>query len=128
MSKILTANGTVLSSNNRALEYENAPPSVAETTSLLKGNGSGDAVAATEGVDYVGMTTIQGYVPTSSKGVSNGVATLDSNGKVPTTQLKPTIVVSSTAPSDTSVLWIDSNSVMKYYSNNAWHPIVPTWG
>lgn len=129
MSKILTSNDKVLASNNRALEYENAPPSIAETTSILKGNGAGDAVAATEGVDYVGLNTLQDYLPASAKGVANGLATLDANGKVPATQLNAVFVVSSTAPNDTSVLWIDSNtSVMKYYYNNAWHPIVPTWG
>ena len=32
------------------------------------------------------------YVPTSQKGVSNGVASLDSNGKVPTSQLPDSVV------------------------------------
>ena len=129
MSKILTSNDKVLASNNRALEYENAPPSIAETTSILKGNGSGDAVAATEGVDYIGTNTLQNYLSVSNKGVANGLATLDANGKVPANQLNPVFVISSTAPTDTSVLWIDSStSIMKYYYNNAWHPIVPTWG
>ena len=68
------------------------------------------------------------YIPTSDKAVANGVASLDSSGKVPASQLRGGFIVSETAPSDTSLLWIDSHSVMRYYSNNAWHVIVPTWG
>ena len=127
MSKILTANDTVLALNNQALNYDNAPPNVAETNLVLKGNGSGDAVAATPSVDYVIPSDLSAYIPLTQKAAANGVATLNANGKVPATQLN-VFVISSTAPSDTTVLWIDSNSVMRYYSNNAWHPIVPTWG
>ena len=127
MSKILTANDTVLALNNQALNYDNAPPSVAETNLVLKGNNNGDAVAATPSVDYVIPSDLSAYIPLTQKAAANGVATLNANGKVPATQLN-VFVISSTAPSDTTVLWIDSNSVMRYYSNNAWHPIVPTWG
>ena len=34
-------------------------------------------------------TTVSGYVPTSQKGVANGVATLDSGGQIPIAQIPP---------------------------------------
>lgn len=127
MGKILTSDDEVLALNNRALNYENAVPSIANTTSILKGNGTGDAIAATAGTDYVVPSALNNYIPISQKAVANGVATLGSNSKIPSSQLT-LFIVSSTAPSDTGVFWIDDNNVMRYYYSGAWHVIVPTWG
>lgn len=127
MGKILTSEDEVLTLNNKALNYENANPSIDSTTSLLKGNGVGDAIAATAGVDYVAPSDLNDYIPLSQKAVANGVATLGSDSKVPSSQIT-LFVVSSTAPSNTNIFWIDNNSVMRYYYNGAWHVIVPTWG
>ena len=127
MGKILTSEDEVLILNNKALNYENAVPSIANTTSILKGNGSGDAIAATAGTDYVVPSALDNYIPTSQKAAANGVATLGSNSKIPSSQLT-LFIVSSTAPSDTGVFWIDNNNIMRYYYNGAWHIIVPTWG
>jgi len=121
--KILSA------SNNKGLELTpSSAPSVGTTTLVLKGDNLGNAVAATPGTDYVVPSALTNYIPITEKAANNGVATLDSSGKVPSSQLRSVFVISATAPQDTSLLWIDSNSVMRYYSNNAWHPIVPVWG
>ena len=128
-TKILSDGTDILSDGTDILAYTGDPtPLVPSTTALLKGNGSGDIVAATAGTDYVAPSALSNYIPTSEKAANNGVATLDSTGKVPASQLRAAFVVSASAPSDTSLLWIDSNSIMRYYSNNAWVPIVPTWG
>ena len=37
-------------------------------------------------------------IQSSEKGANNGVATLDNSGKIPTTQIKQQIIISSTAP------------------------------
>lgn len=55
------------------------------TTSLLKGDGIGGVLAAAAGTDYVAGT---------DKGAANGVATLDSAGRVPAAQI-PNNLVSS---------------------------------
>ena len=86
--KILTLDDQVLTSNNRALDYtEDDIPSIPNTTAILKGNGSGDIVAATAGTDYVSPsglnTALSDYIPLSQKAANNGVASLDSTGKVP---------------------------------------------
>jgi hypothetical protein len=44
-----------------------------------------DSVAITGGT--ISGATVSGYIPTTEKGANNGVATLDANGKVPTTQI-----------------------------------------
>ncbi len=48
-------------------------------------NGGDPVYAAVR--DGSGNTITETYIPNSNKGVANGVATLDSNGKVPSTQL-----------------------------------------
>lgn len=130
MGKVLSYNDQILMSGNSVLEYSGSEvnSNIASTTLVLKGNGSGDAVAATPGTDYVVPSALSNYVPTSEKGANNGVATLDSTGKVPASQLRGGFVISSTAPNDTSLLWIDNNSIMWYYNNSEWHSIIPTWG
>ena len=114
MGKILTSEDEVLILNNKALNYENAVSSIANTTSILKGNGSGDAIAATAGTDYVVPSALDNYILTSQKAAANGVATLGSNSKIPSSQLT-LFIVSSTAPSDTGVFWIDNNNIMSIY-------------
>ena len=76
MGKILTSEDEVLTLDNKALNYENANPSIASTTSLLKGNGAGDAVAATAGIDYVAPSDLNNYIPLSQKAAANGSSTV----------------------------------------------------
>lgn len=71
-------------------------------------------------------------IPLAQKGVANGVPSLDSSGKIPKAQL-PTVggyVRQSSAPSDSSLLWIDSgnSNKMKYYNGSSWVPVPATWG
>ena len=75
---------------------------------ILKGNGSGGVSAATAGTDYgtyskpsggipesdlasALQTKIDGAVQSSEKGASNGVAELDANGKIPSSQLPSSV-------------------------------------
>ena len=64
------------------------------------------------------------------KGTAKGVATLAEDGKVPTEQLRGGFIISATQPSDTSLLWIDSKQVMRYYDKTAktWKTVLPVWG
>jgi hypothetical protein len=68
----------------------------------------------------------------SQKGIASGVASLDSTGKIPKDQLPTTggYVRQATAPSDTSLLWMDSanGDIMKYYNGTAWAPQPSVWG
>lgn len=83
-----------------------------------------------DGTRWVLLMRLGRFIPTSEKAVANGVATLASDGKVVASQLRGGFVVQASAPSDTSVLWIDKNSRMRYYdsSSSSWKYIVPTWG
>lgn len=71
-------------------------------------------------------------LPASQKGAANGIATLDDAGKIPKSQLPTTggYVRQGTAPSDTSLLWMDStsNDIMKYYNGKDWVPQPSVWG
>lgn len=73
-----------------------------------------------------------GAVPLTQKGVANGISTLDSSGKIPKSQLPTTggYVRQTTAPTDTSLLWMDSghSDIMKYYNGTAWTPQPSVWG
>lgn len=73
-----------------------------------------------------------GAVPLSQKGVANGISTLDSSGKIPKSQLPTTggYVRQTTAPTDTSLLWMDSghSDIMKYYNGTAWVAQPSVWG
>lgn len=68
----------------------------------------------------------------SQKGIASGVASLDSTGKIPKEQLPTTggYVRQAAAPSDTSLLWMDSanGDIMKYYNGTAWAPQPSVWG
>lgn len=67
------------------------------------------------------------YIPLAEKAVAGGVASLADDGKVPASQLRGGYVISSDAPTDTTLLWITPEGVMKFYYNNKWNNIVPTW-
>ena len=71
-------------------------------------------------------------LPANEKGTANGVASLDSAGKIPKAQLPTTggYVRQATEPSDTSLLWMDSGhgDTMKYYNGTAWVPQPSVWG
>jgi hypothetical protein len=71
-------------------------------------------------------------LPASQKGAANGVASLNDTGKIPKSQLPTTggYVRQATAPSDTSLLWMDSanGDIMKYYNGTAWVPQPSVWG
>lgn len=58
---------------------------IAGTTSMLKGDGVGGAVAAVAGTDYI---------PGTQKAAANGVASLDANGRVPAAQIPTNLVTS----------------------------------
>mgnify|MGYP000850253948 FL=1 len=69
---------------------------------------------------------------TDSKGQPNGIAELDDTGKVPKERLPTTggYVRQDSAPTDTSLLWMDSanGDIVKYYNGTAWAPVPATWG
>ena len=48
---------------------------------------SGNTITATKGATFSTSDHTHNYIPTSEKGVNSGVATLDTNGKVPSSQL-----------------------------------------
>ena len=63
---------------------------------------SGDVEVSWEDIQNT-PTTLSGYgitdaIGSNEKGANNGVATLDNSGKIPTTQIKQQIIISSTAP------------------------------
>lgn len=75
---------------------------------ILKGNGSGGVSAATAGTDYgtyskpsggipetdlasALQTKIDGAIQSTEKGANNGVAELDANGKIPSSQLPSSV-------------------------------------
>lgn len=81
-----------------------------------------------DGTYWVLLERLGYAIPLTQKGQANGVATLAEDGKVVPGQLRGGFIVSSTEPSDTTLLWIDQNSRMRYYDNGLWKFIVPTWG
>ena len=96
---------------------------------IVKGNGT-SAVGEVIGTGALYATTSGspqfGTLPVSCGGT--GVATLD--------QLKANLglanagfVIQSTAPSVTTVLWIDTtNGTLKYYNGTNWIPVVGVYG
>ena len=65
-------------------------------TSIPAADVTGLGTMATQDADDVAITggsisgaTVSGYIPTTEKGVANGVATLDSGGQVPLSQIPP---------------------------------------
>lgn len=76
-----------------------------------------------------------GAISTNEKGKPNGVATLNSTGKIPQSQLEISeavspYIISDTAPTSTNSLWIDSanDNIMKYYDGSSWQVVPAVWG
>ncbi len=62
----------------------------------------GDGATAWRVLDYALSDTVDDYIPLSTKAVANGVASLDSNGFVPTSQLPPLAKVTVSAVANTA--------------------------
>ena len=93
------------------IPVDNGGTGASTLTGYVKGNGTSAMTAATTipNTDVTGLgtmstqnannvtitggsisgTTVSGYIPTSAEGVANGVATLDSNGQIPLSQIPP---------------------------------------
>lgn len=92
-----------------------------------KGQRNGVATLGSDGRVPAEQLPSHDYIPTNQKGTAGGVATLESDGKVTPAQLRGGFIISNTAPSDTTLLWITPQGVAKFYYNGAWKNIVPTW-
>src|SRR5512137_1817714 len=90
---------------------ENGGTGASTLTGYVKGNGTAAMTASSTipNTDVTGLgtmasqdasnvnitggsisgTSISGYIPTTQKGVANGVATLDSGGQIPLSQIPP---------------------------------------
>lgn len=68
----------------------------------------------------------------SKIGASNGVAPLDSSGKVPNAYINAQggLVAQSSAPTNTSLGWIDTTNgnILKFYNGSSWQPVASVWG
>jgi len=67
-----------------------------------------------------------------SKDQPNGFAGVGADGKI-SKSIMPTTggyVRQSSAPTDTSLLWVDSSdgNIMKFYNGSSWTPVPATWG
>ncbi len=62
----------------------------------------GDGATAWRVLDYALSDTVDDYIPLSTKAVANGVASLDSNGFVPKSQLPPLAKVTVSAVANTA--------------------------
>ena len=62
----------------------------------------GDGSTAWRVLDYALSDTVDDYIPLSTKGVANGVASLDSSGFIPTSQLPPLAKVTVNAVANTA--------------------------
>ena len=93
------------------IPVDNGGTGASTLTGYVKGNGTSAMTAATTipNTDVTGLgtmstqnssninvtggsisgTTVSGYIPTSAEGVANGVATLDSGGQIPLSQIPP---------------------------------------
>lgn len=85
-AKLKFFDGTVW--NDTSPETALPTPQAANAGQFVKVNGTGTALVY-GGVDF------SGYVPTTSKGASNGVASLDNTGRIPSSQL-PSVIGRST--------------------------------
>lgn len=83
-----------------------------------------------DGKNWVLLFRFGTYIPMKQKGTAGGVATLAQDGKVVASQLRGGFIISSTQPDDTSLLWIDSKQIMRYYdqASGTWKTILPVWG
>ena len=62
----------------------------------------GDGTTAWRVLDYALSDTVDDYIPLSTKGVANGVASLDASGFIPTAQLPPLAKVTVSAVANTA--------------------------
>lgn len=85
-AKLKFYDGTVW--NDTSPETALPTPQAANAGQFVKVNGTGTALI------YSGLD-LSGYVPTTSKGAANGVASLDATGRLPSSQL-PTVIGRST--------------------------------
>lgn len=108
-----TFNGTA--SGNLALESAyNQNVKAPQTTPFSVNNTTSGATTVYMG--YKTGDTVQGYI-----GFDNGEAVVYNKGKIFHTGNSAKVVVSATAPSDTSSVWVDSaNKVSKVYIDGAW--------
>lgn len=113
------------------LGVENGGTGKASITSgaIVKGNGT-SAVGEISGTGALYSATSGnpqfGTLPVNCGGT--GAVTLDAL-KESMGLVTAGFVVSATEPETTNVLWIDpTNSVMKYYYNSQWNPIVGVFG
>jgi hypothetical protein len=105
--------------------------SLPSTSSLLKGNGSGGAVAASAGTDYptvasvtsaasaatAAQTTANAAIPVTQKAAASGVATLDALAKIPSAQVAGVgYPITSGAMADYHFL--DGTSTVKDWTGN----------
>lgn len=68
----------------------------------------------------------------SRLGAVNGVAPLDSSGKVPNSYIyaQGGLVAQSSAPTNTALGWIDTanGNILKFYSGSSWVAVSAVWG
>lgn len=83
-----------------------------------------------DGTYWVLLFRFGTYIPTKQKGVAGGVAVLASDGKVVPEQLRGGFTVSASPPDDTSLMWIDSKQILRYFdeTSGAWKNVLPVWG
>ena len=121
------ANG-VASLDNSGKVPASQLPSMNYVPTSAKGTAGGVATLDNNAKIPAAQIPSLSYIPTSQKAVPNGVATLAEDGKVNPSQLRGGFIVSDTEPEDTTLLWITPAGVMKFYFNEEWHIVVPTWG
>jgi hypothetical protein len=82
-----TLTGYVIGNGSAAMTASTTIPNTAVTGLGTISTQNANAVAITGGT--MSGVAITGYIPSTEKGVANGVATLDSGGQVPLSQLPP---------------------------------------
>ncbi len=68
----------------------------------------------------------------SKRGAANGVAPLDSTGKVPNSYINAQggLVAQTSAPTNTTLGWIDTanGNILKFYNGSSWVAVSAVWG
>lgn len=120
-SEELGRRGEELAEVQQAAALAQRTAALAQQAAVLAQQTADMAGAAAEGLTAQDV----GAVAASDRGAANGVASLGSDGKVPTAQL-PSLapyVAGASAPSDRTKLWIDTNATtggLKYWNGSAW--------
>lgn len=83
-----------------------------------------------DGTNAVLLEIFGSAVQSSKVGVAGGVAGIESDGMISYSYLRAGYVVQASAPSNTKLLWIDNNQLMRYYddTSNSWKLVLPSWG